>query len=686
MEDSRFVSFIIKKTVGHVDFDPETGFRVQTVYMTDDILREIQAEGRRYGYTDQQISEIVNVTTHSINTNPSITTHYNNLDISRLEAGTHIELNFRSDKFGGTRLGLVAAGRLKFIVVESTVTGLQVNDVVKSFNTQWNIHYSIEFLIYRNGNRYPDDSHSLIIENFEYYRLYAPSFIYQILDSQDDFELEQTDIATIEDNPENETAGDQSYPIMRYAWQPSTANPVTFTTEDLDTNNSSLFRIEQVDKNNALLTINNINPPEWHWMTSIVRRYCDCKTKEADSIGFVNIEQGTLKRVVTGSGKESWLVVKKPKVKILEKKKEQDSSTRQNFTSLQRQKHDIDNDSSGKNEKHAESTFDKKEDKHQRIPRKIFVLLAIAAAILLLSYAFYTSYNRNEDRPIIQSVGTTLADTLITTEAIPKTATTAIKMAKPVPVIPADFVLVPAGRLKAVEYKTDGAVLDSFYICRHELTQGEYKQHMKKLKEHNYSYSYYYEYYNNGYHFKKGTTKIQDDSIPVIATYNELAEYCNIRSKEDGYDGFYIISENGITLNKNGNGYRLPTEYEWSFAAVGGAKNKRYNYVGSNKIKEVAWYGGNSGYRPHKIEQKKPNNLGIYDMSGNVSEMLEEYYPAYKAHYHAIGNFYLYSCLGPYDIGFSDLSSSTNPEIDDRNGARLVLVPKEMKNNNLNEL
>jgi formylglycine-generating enzyme required for sulfatase activity/predicted Ser/Thr protein kinase len=71
----------------------------------------------------------------------------------------------------------------------------------------------------------------------------------------------------------------------------------------------------------------------------------------------------------------------------------------------------------------------------------------------------------------------------------------------------------------------------------------------------------------------------------------------------------------------NGKGaYRLPTEEEWEYAARGGNKSKGYKYAGSNSIGEVAWYNGNSNYQTHPVGQKSPNELGIYDMTGNAWE------------------------------------------------------------------
>lgn len=120
----------------------------------------------------------------------------------------------------------------------------------------------------------------------------------------------------------------------------------------------------------------------------------------------------------------------------------------------------------------------------------------------------------------------------------------------------------------------------------------------------------------------KNPSRYKGANKPVerVSWYNAV-EFCNALSKKDGLTPCYSKNSAGKwTWDKNTDGWRLPTESEWRWAAIGGLKSKGYKYSGSNNADEVAWFVYNGSSGPGDVGTKLPNELGLYDMSGNVEE------------------------------------------------------------------
>ena len=163
--------------------------------------------------------------------------------------------------------------------------------------------------------------------------------------------------------------------------------------------------------------------------------------------------------------------------------------------------------------------------------------------------------------------------------------------------------------------------LNSFYLGKYEVTFNEFKKFVEatgyitdaeKPDTVRLKHGFPPRGINNGtWKMDMNGMKIplSDTGKPVgNISWNDASEYCKWLSKMTGKT------------------FRLPTEAEWEYAAKGGSGSKGYTYVGGNNLDEVAWYVGNSEKRGHIGGQKLPNELGIYDMAGNVREWCSDWY------------------------------------------------------------
>lgn len=312
--NNQFENFIIKKIAKDITYDASSlSLKFNKIEVTESIMNIIRKEALNYHLTEEEITKSIENAIRRINQTTNKTIAYSNVQIQQIKLGQHFKL-YLQDPSEEKRedIELLCTAPYVFLVLNSTDNSLQKEDKLISVSNIWTIHSGIEFSLFRYDTRYPNDKTVYRTSPFVAIEYYNPAPIFEIFDSDSDFEFTKKILFSEDKKLEK--------PIQMYAWYPEINNPYpAFTEAQFSSEENAPYIITfSPTKESANISCNEkwiLN--EYHYeqffrYASRTYTFINEINKDKAEKKIKVIKRGILKRTLnTKNGEYIWIVQKK---------------------------------------------------------------------------------------------------------------------------------------------------------------------------------------------------------------------------------------------------------------------------------------------------------------------------------------------------------------------------------------
>lgn len=262
LEDKFFERFILRRIVKGVSYCNETnGFIVNDTSLSDENLKQILKEGKKYGYEEAFVKDRISSLAHSISFEPIHDNQYISIECCDIAVGQHLVVHTLDRDVGKNCLELLAVGNSQdkkeqsFLVLGTDRGVLRAGDLLVPVNNKWNRGYFVQFAVYRDEKRYPSDDVYYQTYAIDFFEFLNPSPMHEIMDEEE--LLKETQMQKTRKDEQKVESKNQNG-VISYSWAPTVYTPkLAFKPNDfLVSDNKATFVITQQNEKEATYVVN----------------------------------------------------------------------------------------------------------------------------------------------------------------------------------------------------------------------------------------------------------------------------------------------------------------------------------------------------------------------------------------------------------------------------------------------